>query len=445
MLTGDAIAPRHHKDWSRLPPVVPLALVRPRSTAEVSTVLKLCHAQRQSVVPQGGMTGLSGGGRPRATDIALSLERMAGIESLDPTTATMTVLAGTPLQTVQHAADAAGFLFPLDLGARGSCSIGGNLATNAGGNRVVRYGMAREQVLGLEAVLADGTVVSALNRMQKNNSGYDVKQLFIGSEGTLGVITRAVLKLAPKPASLSNAFIGLADFERVIRLLRSAQARLGGTMSAFEVMWPSFYDIVLERLPELRRPLATPHRYYVLMEAAGADQASDGARFETFLQSMIEAGVIEDAAIAQSVTDGAAMWAIRDATAEYRRILGVHVGFDISFPIGRMEAVAARCEAGLRDRWPEIIVLCYGHIGDSNLHLVASVPGRAEQPDHEIENLVYAVVRDEGGAVSAEHGIGTIKREYLGHSRSAAEIALMRTIKHALDPQGILNPGKVLE
>lgn len=444
VFTGDDIGARHRKDWSRLPAVLPIALVRPRTTEQVSNALRICFERGQSVVPQGGMTGLAGGGRPRENDVALSLDRMNGIEELDPATATLTVLAGTPLQIVQQAANEAGFCFALDLGARGSCSIGGNLSTNAGGNRVVRYGMAREHVLGLEAVLADGTVIRSLNKMQKNNSGYDLKHLFIGSEGTLGVITRAVLKLAPKPLSVSNAFIGVPDFASVIKLLRSAQAQLGGSLSAFEVMWPSFYDFILEKLPALRRPLGGRHRYYVLMEASGSDQAADGDRFQGFLQGMAEAGVIEDAAIAQSMAEGAAMWAIRDATGEYRAILGAYVGFDISFPIGSMERVAAICEARLREAWPNIITLCYGHIGDSNLHLVCNVPGAAEQPDHAIEDMVYAVVREEGGAVSAEHGIGTIKKPYLSYSRSPEEVALMRTVKAALDPKGIMNPGKVI-
>jgi FAD/FMN-containing dehydrogenase len=444
VLAGDAVPARHAADWSGLPPIAPLALLRPRSTEEVAAALRLCHAHAMPVTPQGGLTGLAGGARPVAGGVALSLERMSGVEEIDAATATATVLAGTPLEAVQRAAEDAGFFFALDIGARGSCTIGGNLATNAGGNRVLRYGLARDLTLGLEAVLPDGTVVSSLNKMLKNNTGVDLKQLFIGTEGIFGVITRAVLRLHPKPASVCNALCRCRDYDAVIALLRAAQAGLAGTLSSFEVMWPSYYEFMTAKLPELRRPLAPGPGIYVLVEAMGADPAGDAARFESFLGGMLDDGALADAVIAKSEREGRELWALRDAVSEYGRILGPLVSFDVSFPIGALGRVVARIERDLAERWPGIVALCYGHIGDSNLHVVCSVPGAAAQPGAEISALVYGLVREFGGSVSAEHGIGTLKLGYLGYSRSAAEIALMRTLKRAIDPTNIMNPGKVL-
>jgi len=444
VLTGAAIPARHASDWSGLPPVPPSALLRPRSTEEVSAALRLCHAHGQAVTPQGGLTGLVGGARPVAGGMALTLERMSGVEEIDPATATATVLAGTPLELVQRAADDAGFYFALDIGARGSCTIGGNLATNAGGNRVLRYGMARELTLGLEAVLPDGTVIGSLNKMLKNNTGLDLKQVFIGTEGIFGVITRAVLRLHPRPRSVVNALCRCPGYDGVMALLRAAQTALAGTLSSFEAMWPSYYDFMTSKLPELRRPLASGPGILVLLEATGSDPAGDPLRFESFLGDMLEAGTVADAVIAKSEKESRELWALRDAVSEYGRILGPVVSFDVSFPIGLLGRIVGTVESRLRERWPGIVALCYGHIGDSNLHVVANVPGAAAQPDAEISALVYGIVREFGGSVSAEHGIGTMKRAYLGYSRSPAEIALMRTLKRAIDPKNILNPGKVL-
>ncbi len=445
VLVGEAIPERHHADWSGLPPVRPRALVRPRSTEEVAGVLAACHARGVPVVPQGGLTGLCGGARPSPEAVALSLERLSGVEEIDPAMATMTVRAGTPLEAVQQAADAAGFLVPLDLGARGSCAIGGNLSTNAGGNRVIRYGMAREMVLGLEVVLADGTIVSQLNKMLKNNAGYDLKQLFLGSEGTLGVITRAVLRLWPKPRVTSAAFCGLPDFPAVVRLLEAARARLAGQLSAFEVMWPNFYDLIVARAAGVRAPLSGRHAFYVLLEAQGSDERFDAPRFETFLEEALEGGLLADAAVARKEADVRAFWAIRDAVAEWGRIIGPHFGFDLGLPIAATEAFARAARAALEARFPGTVAVFFGHLGDSNLHVVVHVPGVAEQPYTEVTEILYGLVRAHGGTISAEHGIGTLKKPWLAHARSAAEIALMGKLKAALDPRGILNPGKVVD
>lgn len=431
---------RYSGDWSDAPRCAPSALVRPRTTEHVSAALRTCHEFGQSIVPQGGLTGLAGGATPRPGDVVLSLERMAGIESIDTAAGAVTVLAGTVLEHVQQAVDAAGWELGYDLGARGSCQVGGNLSTNAGGNRVLRYGMAREQVLGLEVVLADGTVVSSLHAMLKNNTGYDLKQWFIGAEGTLGIITRAVLRMHPRPASRQLALVAVPDYPSVVGLLRHAQRRTGG-ITAFEAMWPFFYRYVTAELG-MSPPLALRDSMYVLVEMSGDDPSGDEHRFEGMLAEVADEALITDAVLARSAKETAAFWRIREGEPIDR--LPAVANFDVSLPIGEIGGFADACEARLRAHWPDAFVFTYGHIGDSNLHLSLSTGTAVPGQHHEIDEIVYGTVRDWKGSVSAEHGIGVLKRDYLGHSRSGAEIEVMRRIKQALDPAGILNPGKVL-
>ncbi|MFC5522195.1 FAD-binding oxidoreductase [Polaromonas jejuensis] len=447
VLTGSDVPVRNTNDWSPQPPEQPLAVVRPAGTDDVSAALRICHEAGLAVVPQGGLTGLCGGSRPIADAIALSLERMVGIEEIDADAGTITVLAGTPLAVVQRAADDAGFFFPLDLGARGSCAIGGNLSTNAGGNRVIRYGMAREMTLGLEVVLPDGTVVTSLNKMLKNNAGYDLKHLFIGSEGTLGVITRAVLRMHPKPACTMVAMCALKDYAGVLALLAAARRDLGPLLSAFEVMWPDYWDVATQQVSGVRNPFegdATTHGAYVLIEALGTDPAIDVPRFGTWLETQLELGHVPNAVVAQSMSDAAALWGVRDACSEFIQAIGPHLPFDVGLPTADMDDYARRCRDDLAARIPGARSMYYGHIGDGNLHLIAWLPGAAEPPKQAIEEVVYGLVREFHGSVSAEHGIGTLKKPWLGHARTPEEIALMRTLKKALDPKGILNPGKVV-
>jgi FAD/FMN-containing dehydrogenase len=445
VLLGADIPARNGQDWSSQPACTPLAVIRPTDAAGVAAAVKACIAAGLPFVPQGGMTGLCGGATPAAGWVAISLERMTGIEEIDPASATMTVRAGTPLETVQKAADAAGFLFPLDLGSRGSCAIGGNLSTNAGGNRVIRYGMTRDLVLGLEVVLPDGTVVTNLNKLIKNNAGYDLKHLFIGSEGTLGIITRVVLRLFPKPRSTMAALCGLADYAAVAAFLQEARGGLGPLLSAFEVMWPDYWEIVTGRIG-VRAPVGQGHGFYVLVEAHGSDAAADGARFESWLEAMLERGLLADAAVAQSVAQVQDFWAVRDACAEFGQALGPHISYDIGLVVDRMDAFATGCKAALATGIPGCESVYYGHIGDGNLHLVAWVPGLAlgEQPKAAMDAIIYGLVRELGGSISAEHGIGTVKKPWLGHARSEPEIALMRLLKQALDPANLLNPSKVV-
>jgi FAD/FMN-containing dehydrogenase len=441
VFTGEAALEKAQGSWMRLGS--PVAVVYPRNTEEVSAVLKIAHGLGAPVVPWGGKTGLAGGATADGA-VALSLEKMNAIEEIDVASATMTVQAGCILQVACEAAEAEGLLLPLDLGARGSATIGGNISTNAGGNRVVRYGMMRDMVLGLEAVLADGTVVTSMNRLMKNNTGYDLKQLFIGSEGTLGVVTRAVLRLRSAPTSQNTAYVATEDFDAIPRLLRTLESGLGGSLSAFEVMWPAFYDLVTTEPAKGTPPLARGYPYYVLVESLGGDEAADAERFERVLGQALEEGLIVDAVIAKSQAERAKMWALRDDVGQVNRN-GPAVTFDVSLRIADMPAYVAEIDANLRARWPKVDNYVFGHLGDGNLHVLVWTGEKGPENKKAVEQIVYGPLKAIGGSVSAEHGIGLHKKAYLRMSRNEGEIALMKALKVALDPRGILNPGKILD
>jgi len=437
---GADVPERARADASGLAPTAPLALVLPRSTEEVSTALRICHAHGQPVVTQGGMTGLAGGAHPFDAEVALSLERMSGVEEVDAGAATLTALAGTPLQVVQDAAAEAGFLCGIDLGARGTCTIGGNIATNAGGNNVVRYGMARRNVLGLEAVLADGTVMRSLNKMLKNNAGYDWTQLFIGSEGTLGVVTRVVIGLHPRPEGVHTALCAVENADAALALLRALERCFAGGLLVFEGMWREFIRQAVDEVG-LAAPFAEEHDVLVLVEAATGAGPEGAERFEEALGSLLEEGLVHDAVVARSEADRAKLWAFRESPYEYQAKLPKWVGFDVSFPRARIGEAVEALRAAAASRWPQALSVIFGHIADSNLHLIVGAAGLDKAM---VEETVYAIVADFGGSVSAEHGIGRNKRAWLALSRTAPELALMRTIKRALDPADLLNRGRVL-
>lgn len=444
VLTGDSIPETHCTDWFKTATVTPLALVRPGSPEEVSKVMAVCHQFNQPVTPQGGMTGLVAGATPEDSDVALSLARLSGVEEVDEDACTMTVLAGTPLQTAQEAAKAAGLLLAVDLGARGSCQVGGNVATNAGGNRVIRYGMFRDQVLGLEAVLADGTVVGSQNKMLKNNAGYDLKHLFIGSEGTLGIVTRVVLRLHPMPKSCETALCTAADYQMVVRFLNHAKECLGGTLSAFEVMWPDFHELVADRVLKSRSPIS-PEGLQILIEMEGSDAGHDASMFSAMLEQAFEQGLLIDASIAQSLKDRDAFWRLRDSVSEFPLMWSPYCGYDVSLPIGDIGHFVDALQQQLHARFAHCEHVHFGHIGDSNLHIGVHIDSRwGAFPEADIDRCVYDLLKNYGGSVSAEHGIGSHKRSYLGHSRTTQEIDLMRTLKVAIDPKNLLNRGKVL-
>ncbi|MGA8260939.1 MAG: FAD-binding oxidoreductase [Arenicellales bacterium] len=438
VLVGDAIPERHYSDWTRLARCRPLALVRPASTAEVAGVLRLCHAHRCPVVPQGGLTGLAGGAVPTGDSVALSLERLAGDVYVDTAAGTLTTPAGTTLEAVQQAAANAGLRYPVDFAARGSCQIGGNLATNAGGHAVIRHGMTRNQVLGLEVVLADGCVLNLMNAMIKNNAGYDLKQYFIGSEGTLGVITRAVLRLAPPLGDTHTLLCAVDDYASATALLHRLRGA-GLALEAFEVMWQDFYAMSCSWL-ETGPPMAADFALYVLCELEG-----DESRLHQTLEASLAGREIVDAVLAHSRTQARGLWKIREATAEFSTRLAP-INFDISLPIGTIGEFVAEVRAALRARWPGCRSVSFGHIGDGNLHLTVdgnSLPDNDAEIQHAVESLIYDLVGRWHGSISAEHGIGLLKREFLRHSVTSESLATMRAVKHALDPLGILNPGKI--
>ncbi|WP_229665491.1 FAD-binding oxidoreductase [Paracoccus acridae] len=431
------------RDWSAERGGTPLALVTPESTEQVSAVLRACHEAGVPVVPQGGLTGLAGGAVPSDGAVLLSLAAMNRIEEIDTTSGLMVVQAGCVLQTLQDAAEAAGRSFQLDLGARGSSQIGGNIATNAGGNRVIRYGMARELVLGLEVVLADGTVLPMMNRMPKNNAALDLKHLFIGSEGTLGVITRAVFRLHPSVAGANAALVALSGFSDAAGLLAHAQKSLSGRVTAFELMWADYYAAVLAATGR-RPPVAEGHAVYALVEMQGSDPDGEHDAFQAMLEGAFEAGLVQDAAIAMSQREVDDFWALRDGIAEILSHRATTINFDVSVPLARIGECVDDIRAALKSRFPDLQVIFFGHAGDSNIHLVAGPIEAVDPTGHGIETAVYDLVRAYGGSVSAEHGIGLHKKPWLSYSRSPAELDLLRRMKSMLDPKGILNPGKVL-
>jgi FAD/FMN-containing dehydrogenase len=401
----------------------------------------LCHARAQPVVTHGGLTGLVNGADATAGEIVLSLESMTSIERVDIAGRSLRAQAGAKLGNVQREAELHGMVFPLDLGARDSATVGGNIATNAGGLRVLRYGMMRNLVLGIEAVLADGTVLTSLNRMLKNNAGYDLKQLFIGSEGTLGVVTRAELRLVSRTRSQETLLASLPTFDALVELLGRLDAGLGGQLAAFEALWGNYYDYNTAPPAQNSPPLARGAPFYAIAETLGGDPEADRARVEAVLGEALEAGVIIDVTLANSEAERRAIWNIREDVWQVKNIAPL-LTFDVSLPIENMKDYVNEVNESIRKFAGENRSFVFGHMADGNLHLVIAA-GDDEATRAAVENMVYGPLAAIGGSVSAEHGIGLEKRAYLPLSRSEAEIATMRLLKAALDPKGILNPGKV--
>ena len=438
MLTGADVCDRS-AGW-RADRIYAEAILRPKTTAEVSKVMEICHQCGQSIVCHGGLTGLVQGAVTTKADVVLSLERMTRIEQLDETGRTMTVQAGATLQSVQQAATEAGLMFPLDIAARGSCTIGGNVATNAGGNRVIRYGMTRDLVLGLEAVLADGTVISSLNKMVKNNAGYDLKHLFIGTEGTLGIVTRAVLRLREQPPYQGTALVAADSFDNLTSFLRFTDRKLGGSLSAFEVMWQDYYELVATKQSS-RPPLSLGYRFYILVETL----AQSGAHFESVLEKAVSDQLIADAVVAKSKREIEALWKVRDESELIERVFAPTLTFDVSLGVQDMNDYVEMVQQRLRSQWSQSKCFTFGHLGDGNLHFMIWVNADDAETRQMVEEIVYQPLTAIHGSVSAEHGVGLEKKPYLHWCRNENEIALMRLLKRSMDPKGILNPGKVLD
>ncbi len=454
--TGLIIGPQelapYATDWRKRYLGKPLAVVRPASTAEVAQVVRACLDARTAIVPQGGNTGLCGAATPDAsgTQIVLNLSRMNRVREVDARNNTMTAEAGCVLAKLQGAAEEAGRLFPLSLAAEGSCEIGGNLSTNAGGTAVLRYGNARELVLGLEVVLPSGEVWEGLRGLRKDNTGYDLKQLFIGAEGTLGVITAAVLKLFPLPKSHATAVVALQSPEKALALLERVLEACGERLTGFELFSDFCLSLVLKHFSETAAPF--PHRFphYVLMELSDT-QSGEGIRalIESMLEAALEEKNILDAAVAQSETQSRTFWSLREFISEAQAHEGSNIKHDVSIPISRISEFIATTDAELERAHRGVRMVTFGHLGDGNLHYNVSAP-EGVVPDVFVKNtaainrLVHDSVARFGGSISAEHGLGQLKREEIRRYKSSLELELMRKIKRTVDPHGIMNPGKVL-
>ncbi|KHQ51273.1 FAD-binding oxidoreductase [Mameliella alba] len=439
VLTEPADCDRYASDQSGLIGARPLAVLRPANTEEVAQALRICTRHRIAVVPQGGRTGLSGGASSPAGAVVLSTERMTGVIELDRQGMTMTVWAGTPLETVQTTAREAGLDYPVDIGARGTATIGGTIATNAGGIRVLQHGMTRQNVLGLEAVLADGTILSRLGKTMKDNSGLDLKHLLIGSEGTLGVVTRAVLQLRQNVPDSALALIAVPDHAAALSCLSVARRWFGSRICAFEGMWPDYWDFVCRRTSLAEAAISGQHGFYVLIEVE-TDHANGEDALETFFAELFENGFAEDGVLAKSLAETQSLWRIREAVGEVDPDFGPHINFDIAVApseLGKFCESADDLLEGLQDAAGTLKV---GHVADGNVHLLVAHDGSAEAEER-IETAIYELLSDWNGAVTAEHGVGRLKVRWITHSRSREEMAVMHTLKRQLDPFGILNPG----
>ncbi len=451
---GD-LAP-HLTDWRQRYTGRAQALLRPASTAEVAAIVRLCHQHRIPIVPQGGNTGLVGGATPDGSGAAvlLHLGRMNRIRALDALGNTITAEAGVVLATLQDAARAAQRLYPLSLASEGSCTLGGNLSTNAGGTAVLRYGNARELCLAIEAVTPDGQVIGSrdgrLLGLRKDNTGYDLRDLFIGAEGTLGIITAAVMKLFPLPKAQVTGFAAVRTPQAALALLERAQAACGSTLTAFELVCEAALELVEKHYPGNRYPLGVRTPYGVLLEISDHENAAHATRlFEGLLEDSLEAGLIEDAVVAQSIEQSRALWSLRELISEAQAAEGQNIKHDISIPIGRIAAFIESTDAALAAAFPGVRMINFGHLGDGNLHYnVSPAPGQVPADflgqQAAINRLVYDAVDAEGGSISAEHGLGQLKRQDIRRYKSPGDLALMRVIKTALDPLGIMNPDKVL-
>ena len=440
------------RDWRKRWHGKALAVVRPGSTAEVAAVVKACAEARVALVPQGGNTGLVGGGVPdtSGSQVLLSLQRLNRVRALDEANLTLTAEAGCVLQALQETAAARGLLLPLSLAAEGSCTIGGNLATNAGGTQVLRWGNARELCLGLEVVTAQGEVWEGLTGLRKDNTGYDLRDLFIGSEGTLGVITAATLKLAPMPAATTTALAACGSVADCVALLQLARTRLGAGLTGFEMMGAFALELVARHFPALPR-LLPDARWTVLLEQSDLEgEAQARARFEALLEAALEAGCVHDAVVAESLAQSQALWHVRESIPLAQAEEGLNIKHDISVPVSAIPAFVEQADAQLQQRWPGVRLVNFGHLGDGNLHYNVQAPQGADgarflaEHEHAVNTVVFDAVARFGGSFSAEHGIGSLKRDELALRKSPVALQLMRSIKAALDPLGILNPGRVL-
>lgn len=444
---ADALAP-FCTDWRGRYTGQPLCVVLPNNAEEVAAVVSACAATGMPVVPQGGNTGLCGGATPIGGEVLISLRRLNRVRSVDADNNAITVEAGCTLQAVQEAAASVDRLFPLSLAAEGSATIGGNLSTNAGGVQVLRYGNARELTLGLEVVLADGRIWHGLRALRKDNTGYDLKHLFIGAEGTLGLITAATLKLFPRPRETATAWAAVASPLAAVRLLANLRDVVGDNVTAFELVDRMSLELVLQHMEKARAPLQAKHDWHVLIELSGAHHHLHNM-LEQALQEGVASGQVIDAVIAKNEAQSRALWALRENISEAQKIEGISIKHDIALPVSRIEEFIQRAGTALKAVSPDVRVVCFGHVGDGNLHYNLSKVDAQSNEDFiaqtpAINQIVYHLVCKLGGSISAEHGLGQLKRNEVLQYKNLTEMDLMRSVKAALDPQGLMNPGKLL-
>ena len=447
LVEPDDVAP-FCTDWRGRYAGAAVCVVLPGSTEEVAAVVIACTASGVAIVPQGGNTSLCGGATPVGGEVVVCLRRLNRIRDIDADNNSITVEAGCTLHAVQEAATAAGRLFPLSLAAEGSATIGGNLSTNAGGVQVLRYGNARELCLGIEVVLADGRIWNGLRALRKDNTGYDLKHLFIGAEGSLGLITAATLKLFPRPRVNATAWAAVSDPAAAVGLLGRLREAAGDNVTAFEIVGRPALELVLRHIPNARDPLAGCPAWQVLIELSGARDDLP-ATLEQALQQGAEAGLVDDAVVAASEAQTAALWALRENVSEAQKVEGISIKHDIAVPVSRIAEFIARADAAVRAAFPDVRIVCFGHIGDGNLHYNQSKPDVQSNAAFvaqtgAVNRVVHDLVHELGGSISAEHGLGQLKRDEVLRYKSETEMDLMRAVKQALDPRGLMNPGKVL-
>lgn len=442
---------RYRVDWPGYRGAEPLAVARPATTSQVADVVSYCHRHDIPLVPQGGHSGLVGGALPDAErpELVVSLERLASVRQVDPINFAMSVDGGCVLQSIKDAAAAADCDFPLSLGAQGSCQIGGNVSTNAGGLNVLRYGMMRQLVLGLEVVLPDGRIYNGMKALHKNNTGYDLKQLFIGAEGTLGIVTGAVLKLFPRPQVSRSALLACSDIDAVLGLYALARRSCCDLLTAFELVPRTCLELAMEAAPDLRDPLESPAPVYVLMEAAASGPVDLDAMIENLFERGMEAGLLSDGVLAANETQAQNLWRIREAMLEGQRNRGEHLRTDVSLPISSLSAFHSRATNEIQLLSPLSTIIAYGHIGDGNLHFNILPPSGLEASErtvllHELEERLFEIVADFDGSISAEHGIGRFKQAAFLETLSEPEYDIMRGLKHLIDPRDLMTPGRIL-
>lgn len=439
VLVGDDLLDRYNHIWEMDTPLKAVAALLPRTTEDVSAVLKICTSHKQKVAVHGGLTNLVGGTETLGDELVISLEKMNRVLEVDPDSRTITVESGVILQHIHDAVEKVDMFFPLNFGAKGTAQVGGIISSNAGGLRVLKYGMTRQLVLGLEAVTADGTIVSSLKKIIKDNSGYDLKQLFIGSEGTLGIVTKAVLKLYENPTSRQSAMVGINDYSQVVAFLKHMDGGLAGQLSGYELMWENFYSRVTTPIAEVKPPLPHSYKYYVLVESLGTTHTSDQQRMSDLVEEALEKGIILDGVLAHNQSDLEWFWKIREDVKVAVSQMEEDQHFDISLPIPLIGPTIEKIHTALYSTDGVEFLVTFGHVADGNIHLIIGKNSPDPELTATINDIIYEPLQDIGGSVSAEHGIGLHKKAYLHLCRKPEEVATMKLLKRAMDPDNILN------